>query len=269
MLKEAALYRKFETVFEDRQAALLAETITEAYTDLVKTSDFNELKEIVHRLAQAQERTEARIESLAQAQERTEARLESLAQAQERTEARLESLAQAQERTEVRLGSLAQAQERTEAAVQKMEAAVQKLALGLTETRREVGGLSRSMSYALENEAYHSLPAFLKERFGIEITERLVRTEINGEEINFFGHALRNDAPIIIVGETKLRLDERRRGSREDDLIIEQLTRKLETVRNAYPEATLVPLLVTHYARTAFARQVEERGILLVQSFEW
>ncbi|MCP4378011.1 MAG: hypothetical protein GY794_17785, partial [bacterium] len=70
MLKEAALYRKFETVFEDRQAALLAETITEAYTDLVKTSDFNELKEIVHRLAQAQERTEARIESLAQAQER-------------------------------------------------------------------------------------------------------------------------------------------------------------------------------------------------------
>ncbi|MCP4400289.1 MAG: hypothetical protein GY801_23650, partial [bacterium] len=100
MLKEAALYRKFETVFEDRQAALLAETITEAYTDLVKTSDFNELKEIVRRLAQAQERTEA--------------------------------------------------------AVQKTEAAVQTLAVGLTETRREVGGLSRSMSYALENEAYRS-----------------------------------------------------------------------------------------------------------------
>ena len=227
MVKEAVLYREFETVFEDRQAAVLAKTITEAYTDLVKTSDFNELKEIVRHLAQAQDRTEVRMEELAQAQERTEA------------------------------------------AVQKTEAAVQKLVLGLTETRREVGELSRSMSYALENEAYRCLPAFLNEQHGIEMTERLVRTDIGEEEINFFGHAMRNDEPVIIVGETKLRLDERRRAGREEDYILDQLERKLDAVRDAYPEAALVPLLVTHYARTAFARQAEGRGILLVQSFEW
>lgn len=220
MLKESALYRKFETVFDDRQAALLAQTITEAYTDLVKTSDFNELKEIVRNLAQAQERTEATMEKLAQAQERT-------------------------------------------------EAAMEKLTIGLADTRRDVGGLSRSMSYALENEAYRSLPQFLKEQHGIEMTERFIRTEIGGEEINFFGRALRNGEPVIIVGETKLRLDERRHAHREEDHIFEQLAHKLDAVREDYPEASLIPLLVTHYARPAFARQAEERGILLVQSFEW
>jgi len=30
-----------------------------------------------------------------------------------------------------------------------------------------------------------------------------------------------------------------------------------------------VPLLVTHYARPAFLRQAQARGILVVQSFEW
>ncbi|MCP4378010.1 MAG: hypothetical protein GY794_17780 [bacterium] len=153
--------------------------------------------------------------------------------------------------------------------MQKTEAAVQTLAVGLTETRREVGGLSRSMSYALENEAYRSLPTFLKEQYGIEMAERLVRTDVAGEEINFFGRATRNDAPVILVGETKLRLDERRRAGHEEDHIFDQLERKLDAVRTTYPKAVLVPLLVTHYARTAFARQAEERGILLVQSFQW
>src|SRR5919106_279808 len=63
-------------------------------------TDFEELKTIVRELAQAQARTEVRLEELAQAQARTEVRLEELAQAQARTEVRLEELAQAQQRTE-------------------------------------------------------------------------------------------------------------------------------------------------------------------------
>ena len=69
----------------------------------VKRSDFEELKGIVQELAQAQQRTEARIEELVQAQQRTEARIEELVQAQQRTEARMEELVQAQKRTEERL----------------------------------------------------------------------------------------------------------------------------------------------------------------------
>ena len=57
MIKEEELTRKFEAVFEVRQAVVLAEAITEAYTDLVKTSDFSELKAIVKDLAEAQTKT--------------------------------------------------------------------------------------------------------------------------------------------------------------------------------------------------------------------
>ena len=71
---------------------------------------------------------------------------------------------------------LAEAQKRTEIEIQK-------LSKGLDETRGEVGGLSKSMSYAFENEAYRSLPAVLKEKYGIEVKERIIRAEIDGGEI--------------------------------------------------------------------------------------
>ena len=53
-------------------------------------------------------------------------------------------------------------------------------------TRGQLGGLARTMAYALENEAYRMLPAFLKAQHQLEIGERLVRSWINGEEINFY-----------------------------------------------------------------------------------
>lgn len=85
------------------------------------------LPEIVRSLAEAQQRTEARLErleevvqALAEAQQRTEARLDMLAEAQQRTAEHLErlerviyDLAEAQRRTEERLGSLADAYWRT------------------------------------------------------------------------------------------------------------------------------------------------------------
>ncbi len=55
----------------------------------------------------------------------------------------------------------------------------------MRQLRREFGGFTRSYSYAFENEAYRNLLRVLKERYGIEVVERFVRTEIEGEEINF------------------------------------------------------------------------------------
>ncbi len=77
------------------------------------------------------------------------------------------------------------------------EIEIQKLSKGLDETRGEVGGLSRSMSYAFENEAYSSLPDVLKEKYGIEVKERIIRAEIGGSEINIFCKAERKIAITI------------------------------------------------------------------------
>ena len=150
----------------------------------VTKEDFSELKSIVKELAGAQKRTEVKVKELAEAQKRTEVKVEELAEAQKRTEVKIEELAAAQKRTEIE---------------------IQKLSKGLDETRGEVGGLSKSMGYAFENEAYRYLPAVLKEKYGIEIKERIIRAEIGGGEINIFCKAERDGKEVLVIGEAKLR----------------------------------------------------------------
>ena len=237
------ILQKLSAVFDPRQATVLAEIIAEARDELVRARDFNELKGIVRELAEAQKRTEQRVEELAEAQKRTEQRVEELAEAQKRTEQRVEELAKA----------LAETQRQ-----------IQELTHQMGEMRRELGGLGRSMAYALENEAYRMLPAFLAERYGIRVTERFVRTYIGDEEINLFGRGRRDGQEVLIVGEVKVRAE---KGRREDPL--EQLEQKVEVVREVYPGEEMVLLLVTHHAHPDILRQAQERGVIVVQSFEW
>ena len=178
-------------------------------------------------------------------------------------------LAQAQQRTEQRVAELAEAQKHTELQVQRTEQQIQRLVQVVEGTNRELGGLSRSMSYALENEAYRVLPALLRAQHGIEVEERIVRAEVGGKEINVFGRGTRAGQPVLIVGEVKLRLDERRGALAAEANALAELDEKIGVVRQVYPDATIVPLLVTHYARVAFLQKAQERGIIVVQSFEW
>ena len=134
--------QELETVFTEKQAAVLTKVYLEPFSQMVRVGDFTELKLIVKDLAAAQGRTETRMEELAaaqqelaEAQRRTEARVEELAEAQGRTEARVEELAEAQGRTEARVEELAvaqqeltEAQRRTEARMETMAAAIQRLA---------------------------------------------------------------------------------------------------------------------------------------------
>ncbi len=91
---------KLSQAFEPTQAKLLAETFVEAYDNLVKSGDFNELKSIVRDLAEAQK-------ELAIAQQRTEQRVEELAIAQQRTEQSLKELIKEHQETRKQVGGLA------------------------------------------------------------------------------------------------------------------------------------------------------------------
>ena len=256
--------RRFTGIFDPNQAQVLADAISELYGELARARDLRELKRVVQELAEAQKRTEvrveglaARVEELAEAQKRTEQRVEELAEAQKRTEQRLEGLAQAQEAMAQALASLARAQEESQRQIQE-------LARQMVEVRRELGGLGRSMGYALENEAYRMLPAFLAEKHGIQVTERFVRTYIGDEEINLFGRGRRDGKEVLIIGEVKVRLE----GGRREEAL-EQLEEKARVVQEAYPGEELVLLLVTHHAHPGILQKAQERGILVVQSFEW
>ncbi len=232
--QQESIERRLKRYFPAEQSSVLAEVITDAYKDLVKTSDFNELKGIVRELAEAQKGTEQRVDTLAM-------RMEELA-------GEMRILARGLNDTRVEVAGLGRR---------------------LNETRAEVGGLARSFGYALENEAYRALPAFLARRHELEVIERFVRTEIGGEEINLFGKARRNGQEVLIVGETKLQLDERRANRREEDEVLAQLAHKVAVAQAQMPGMEIVPLLITHYARPAFLQRAREQGVIVVQSFEW
>jgi hypothetical protein len=139
-------YRVFEELkgsLGEAGAKALVETLGGMFDELKNTvtkEDFRLLGESIDasvsrldnamiRLAEAQTRTEERLNELAQAQTRTEERLNELAQAQTRTEERLNELAQAQTRTEERLNELAQAQTRTETEVKSLAVALERLTI--------------------------------------------------------------------------------------------------------------------------------------------
>ena len=253
--------RKLQGVFPKREASVLADVITDAYNELVKTSDFNELKGIVKELAGGQK-------DLVEAQKRTEVRMEELTGAQKRTEVRMEELAGAQKRTEVRMEELAGAQKDLVEAQGRTEEEIRVLVKGMNETRGELGGLSRSVSYGFENEAYRMLPPFLEKTYGIQITEKLIRAEIGGREINILGKARKNGQTAIVVGEAKLRLEDRKKKGRKKD-IFEELEDKVEAVRHQYKKQEIVRILVAHYATKGFLKKAKDRGVLVIQSFEW
>lgn len=175
---------------------------------------------------------------------------------------RMQELATAQQ-------GLATAQQELATAQQRTEANLAELALVVKGMGQEIGGMSRSMSYALENEAYRLLPPLLAANYGILLNERLVRIEINGEEINLFAHGVRDGDPILVVGESKLQLDERRNSRRALDLLLDQLEHKVAAVQEVYPDTEIVQLLITHYARPAIRERAAKAGVILIQSFEW
>jgi len=236
-------------VFEEEQATVLAEVIHDAYSDLVHTGDFNELKEIVRDLAVSQQRTEMRVEELATAQQRTEMRVEELATAQQRTEQRVGELATAQQRTEMRLGELATAQQRTEVSIKNLS--------------RQVGGLSDRFGGDLEDTAYIVLYDVLQRDLGWQV-DPLERSweQWNGEEeeIDIFGQAhdpARPDTPIWIVGEVKHNLTMKE---------VERFAKQVQRARE-HLVGEIFAVCFCYRARPEVRQAVKDAGLRMVYSY--
>ena len=300
MVDTLKLYNDLKKDLDQKAALKIAEVIGDLYGELQKTvtrEEFTELTQIVKRLAVAQERiadaqeiTEVRLKELAEVQKRTEERLEQLtvrvdelairvdelAQAQKRTEERLEQLtvrvdelAEAQKRTEerleqltVRVDELAEAQKQTEFKLQRLTEEVRKLNADHAETRRQLGGITATIGYTLENESYKALPRLLQEDYGIIVQGRLDRDYIvdnQGKEIeiNILGKAHQNGNELLIVGESKSQL------SRNDvDKFIRKKLKRLEGIHEH-----LFPIIVTHMITSRdVAEYAKKKGIVVYKS---
>jgi len=296
MIDTLSIFEELKENFEPSAAKKLAELLGKLYTEITNTvtkAEFKELRDIVANLAQSQnelaeaqkssearltrleqtvqELTEAQkssekrltrleevVEELAQAQKRTEQRVEELAQAQKRTEQRVEELAQAQKRTEQRVEELAQAQKRTEQELQK-------LAIGLKDTQKQVGGLSDTIGYTLENQAYKYLPSLLQRDYGVTITTRLKRGYLEDArghpiEINILGEATKDGKSLLIIGECKSRLSKKN--------IKEFVEKRMKMFPSRYGE--IFPVIVTHMISEPDAEDyAKEKGVALYYSYDF
>jgi len=273
------IHNKLLTAFPPEQAEVLAQVIHEAYTDLVKTSDFNELKEIVRdlgikmgELAEAQRRTEQRVEELAEAQKETQKEigrldraLQELAEAQRRTEQRVEELAEAQKETQKEIGRLDRALQELAEAQRRTEEALQKLTSEHAETRRQLGGLTVTVGYRLEDEAFKALPLLLKRDYGLIVKDRLRRKFVKDNqgidiEVNIIGEAERNGEVLTIIGESKSQL-----SKRDIDNFIRKKLKRLEGVFNK-----IFPVLVTYMVTEPDVEDyTKEKGIALYYSYDF
>ena len=196
--------------------------------DTVTKVDFRRLEGVVSvlgdkvlELAEAQNRTETRVEELAEAQKRTEQRVEELGVAQKKTEQRVEELAVAQKKTEETLKEVVKRQDK----------------MG-----KELGGLASSFGYFLENEAIKFLPSLLKKEknINIEVMDRrfIVCADGKDDEINIYGEGTENGKKVYVIGESKSQL-----GKKDIDRF-----QKLVQRVSGHVRAKVYPLMVTHSA---------------------
>ncbi len=282
MIDTFKLYEKLSSSINPQVAKMVVDALSDLNDGIQNAAtkeDFRELKEIVHDLAEAQKRTEARVEELAEAQKRTEARVEELAEAQTKTEKRLDSLtikveelAEAQKRTEARVEELAEAQKRTEARVeelaqaqQRTERSLQKLIKDHAETRKQLGGLSMTVGYTLENESFKHLPTLLDKDYSLKIQGRLKRDyardrDGNWLEVNIIGVGLKDGKEFQIIGESKAQLS--KKG------VDEFIRKKLKRLDGIYPN--IFPILVTHMITAPDVKEyTKEKGIALYFSYDF
>jgi len=162
---------------------------------------------------------------------------------------------------------LAEAQKGTQKEMKETQKEIKILAQAMNYTRRDLGGITSTLGYMLENEAYRVLPNMLKSKYGIEVKEKFLRRSIRSlgikaeGEINIFSHGVYEDkgTEVVIIGEAKSQL-----GKDDIDDFLD-LVAKLKK----FGEGKRFLLLVTHYARETVVEYAKEKGVEVIQSFEW
>ena len=272
MLNSDDVKRRLGGAFTQEQADILTGVLSELHVGLATSVDMQDLKDVVKALAVAQARSEERLEGVETRMDRVEAALERLEAAQarseerlDRVEATLDRLAGAQARSEERLDRVEATLDRLAAAQERTEEALKKLTEAHDETRKQLGGLSHTVGYVLENEAYRALPTLLAADHGIEVEDRLIRTYLTTDrgypvEVNIFGRGRRNGREVVVIGESKSQLS----AKNIDHFIQGRLTRLEPLFEDVFP------ILVTHMISSPdVAAYAQERGIALYYSYQF
>jgi len=213
----------------------------------------NQLTIRVDQLAEAQRRTEERLDAfertteenfkrvwesinqLAEAQRKTEERLNSLAQ-------RVDELAEAQRKTEESINSLAQRVDQLAEAQRKTEERLNQLIAEHQRTREILAGISDTVGYGLEDKVMlYMMKEFARDEYGIEAEvvgrKNIVYPDGRYDEVNIYIEGKRNGEKVYVIGECK---------SRPSKSEVDKLVKKRERLRS-YLNADVYVFIVGYH----------------------
>ena len=252
MLNTLELYTELKEEMSEKTARILVNALNLIYEEQrnrTTKEEFNELKKIMRELAAAQKETEKQVRELIVAQKKTEQRIEELAVAQKKTEERVDILTERLDKLTEEVRELAAAQKETEQEVMKLA--------------KQVGGLSHSVGYFLEDKIIPKLPGLLKEEYNFEKVYEMKRTNIEYEdgrydEVNIFGEGERDGKEVIIIGECKVNL------SKND---IYHLEKKIERIQRKFKKE-IFKIIVAAHCSPHTEKLVKEKNIEFIHSYE-
>ncbi len=238
--------------FPENQADLLAEVLVESHAELVNRADFHKLTEVVHDLAEAQKRTEMRVEELADAQKRTEIHVDELARSQQEMRVTMQAM-QASQRD-------------MQASQQAMQGSLQEMQRAVTDLAKQVGGLSNAVGANLEDFACDLVPELL-EKYWRFVTvsagpEELTTTDGVSREFDVVVRGTIDGRPVTVLCETKATVSTTE---------VSKFLRIVEKVREAYPGEDVRPLFFGYKANSAarglitqsHAAMIFTRGVMI------
>ncbi|MEM7538469.1 MAG: hypothetical protein AAF639_40250 [Chloroflexota bacterium] len=252
------LAEKFMPAFTEQQSDILADVITEKFENNVKVSDFTELKEIVARIGEKQDRLTAAVEELVTSHQEMRESQQEMRESQQRMQDAIEKMSASIVSLNENQTVLFENQNQMQKDIGSIKATVGNL-------NKNVSGLGESLGYSLENEAYRLLPAYLERKHNIKLSEPMLRRYVYDQEVNILGVGTKDDEPIILVGEAKARL-----GTNH----FAQLWHHVSLVHKAQEEGEIaegevIPIFVTHMARQQAVRKANREEVMIVHSFEW
>ncbi|GIX41151.1 MAG: hypothetical protein KatS3mg129_0884 [Leptospiraceae bacterium] len=262
---EQAIQELTEAQKKSEERITKLEQAIQELTETQKKSEerFAKLEQAIQELTETQKKSEQRFAKLEQAiQELTEAQKKS-EQRFAKIELTIQMLIDAQRKTEEELREF---KKTTEENFRKVWESINILNKNQKRFNKQLGGITHTIGYMLENYAYKYLPVILKNEFEIEIKGQLKRDfiqfdKLHYEEINILGEGTKNGRKIIIIGESKSQL------KKKD---IEKFLQKLEKIKTFYKDYELFPLLLTHMVINPFVREfAKEKGIHIFYSYQF
>jgi prefoldin subunit 5 len=248
------IYEELSQTLDPKAAHKLASVLGWICEDLQQTvtkTEFNDLREVVRVLAEAQQRTEAALTRLTERVDQLTLRVDQLTERVDQLTQRMDQLTQRVDQLALRMDQLAEQ--------------VGMLAQRLDDTNRQLGDLSMTGGYTLEDAACRALPALLLRDHGLHLTEPLRRdwlTDAAGRdlEVNILGRGRRGDETVWVVGEGKARL------SRND--VDRFVKRRLEPLTPVLGK--VFPVLITYMVTSRDVPQyAREQGVALYYSYQF